>query len=68
MNPRILKFKTFLGLLAVGSFLIAGAPGLSAHPLDNVTPDDALYQRVQKLGTPGSWTRVTRPFWTRGGS
>ncbi len=53
MNPRILKFKTFLGLLAVGSFLIAGAPGLSAHPLDNVTPDDALYQRVQKLGDAG---------------
>lgn len=44
------RFKTFLTsvfflLLIVGT----GTGSLGAHPLDNVTSDESLYQRVQKL-------------------
>ncbi len=44
---RLLKFF-FLGI-----FFLGGLNGLRAFPLENVTSDNELYQRVKKLGDAG---------------
>lgn len=50
MSLRLKTFITCLGLLAL---FLTGLTGVWAHPLEELTPDQSLYQRVKKLGDYG---------------